>query len=114
MVQSSTGNPYDSAGMAYKLITLKVCLLESSLFRLIFNRLKYSFLSADLVVLSIVRFCPSICIVGLIPVILVLHQYGVDVFHMNNFSTLNGEPSTFVNAEAHSSFITEFIDDSYH
>ena len=41
MVQSSTGNPYDSAGMAYELIASKVCLLESS------------DLSADLVVLSI-------------------------------------------------------------
>ena len=55
MVQSSTGNPCDSAGMGYELIASKVCLLESSLFRIIFNRLKYSFLSADLVVLSAVR-----------------------------------------------------------
>ena len=59
MVQSSTGNPYDSAGMAYELIASKVCLLESSLFRITFNRLKYSFLSADLVVLSMVRFSPN-------------------------------------------------------
>ena len=33
---------------------------------------------------------------------------------MNNFSTLNGELFTIVNAEAHSNIITEFIYDSYH
>ena len=32
--------------MAYELIASKVCLLESSLFRIIYNRLKYSLLSA--------------------------------------------------------------------
>ena len=59
MVQSSTGKPYVSAGMAYELIASKVCLLESSLFKIIFNHLNHSFLGADLVVLSIVRFSPN-------------------------------------------------------
>ena len=40
--------------MAYELIASKVCLLENSLFRIIYNRLKYSLLSADLVVLSVI------------------------------------------------------------
>ena len=59
MVQSSTGNPYNSAGMAYKLVASKVCLLESLFFRITFSCLKYSFLSADLVVLSMVKFSPN-------------------------------------------------------
>ena len=59
MVQSSRGNPYDRAGMTYELIASKLCLLESLLLRIIFNRLKYSFLSADLVVLSMVRVSPN-------------------------------------------------------
>ena len=59
MVQSSTGNPYVSAGMEYELIASKMCLLESSLFRIIFNRLKYSFLSAYLIVLSVVILSPK-------------------------------------------------------
>ena len=59
MVQSSTENSYDSAGMAYELIASKVCLLAISFFRIIFNGLKYSFLSADWVVLSMVRFSPN-------------------------------------------------------
>ena len=37
------GDPYDSAGITYELIALKVCFLESLLFMIIFNRLKYSF-----------------------------------------------------------------------
>ena len=57
--QLCRGNPYDSAGMAYELIASKVCLLESSLFRITFNRLKFSFLSADLVVLLVVRLSPK-------------------------------------------------------
>ena len=59
MVQSSTGNPYDSAWMGYELIDLKVSLLESSLFSIIFSRLKYLFLSADLVFLLLVRLSPK-------------------------------------------------------
>ena len=59
MVQSITGNSNNSAGMAYEFITSKECLLEGSLFRIIFNRLKYSFMSADLVVLSVVRLSKS-------------------------------------------------------
>ena len=59
MVQLSTGNAHNSAGMAYELIASKVCLQESSLFKIIFNRLKYSFLSADLVVLSMVKLSPN-------------------------------------------------------
>ena len=34
----------------------------------------------------------------------------MDVFHLNNFSTLSGELFTFLNLEAHSNIITEFID----
>ena len=85
MVQSITRNPYDSVGMAYELTASKMYLLESSLFRIIFNRFKYSFLTGDLVVLSMVRFSPSICIVGLVLVILVLHHYGVRCFPYEQF-----------------------------
>ena len=60
MAQSSTGNPYDRARMAHQLIASKVSLLESSLFTIIFNCLKYSFLKADLVVLSVVRLSPNL------------------------------------------------------
>ena len=45
--------------MAYELIALNVCLLESSPFRIIFNHLKYSFMSDDLVALSVVRLFPN-------------------------------------------------------
>ena len=76
------GDPYDSAGITYELIALKVCFLESSLFMIIFNRLKYSFW------VLIWLFCwwsdflqnLSICIVGLLPVTLALHHYWVGCF----------------------------------
>ena len=62
--------------MTYKLTVSKVYLLKSSLFRIIFNHLKSSFLKADLVVLLVVKLqILSTCIVRLIPVILVLHHY---------------------------------------
>ena len=86
MVQSSTRNPYDSAVMTYKLTVSKVCLLKSSLFRIVFNHLKSSFLKADLVVLLVVKLqILSICIVGLIPVILVLHHYWAGCFPYQQF-----------------------------
>ena len=53
IVQSSTGNPYDSAGTAYEMTAEMILRLLSSLLRIIFNRLKYSFLSAAFEVLSV-------------------------------------------------------------
>ena len=75
MVQSTTRNPYSSPGMVYELIASKMCLLESSLFRIIFNSLEYSFLSADLVVLSVVRLSSKSCWFNSSD--LVLHHYRV-------------------------------------
>ena len=52
-VQSSTANPYDREGTAYELIAEMVFRLFSSLLSSILRRLKYSFLRAVLVFLSV-------------------------------------------------------------
>ena len=102
MIQSSTKNPCNSARMAYELIASKVCLLESSLFRIIFSRLKYSFLSDDLAVLSVVRISPN-------------PKYLYYWFNSSDFSYSRLSSWMFyICPEAHSNIITKFIDDFNH
>ena len=80
-----------------------MCLIEGSLFKIIYNRVKYSFLSADLVVLLMLRLSPDARY---------LHCW----FNSNDFSSYHYWVGCFLfaNPKAQSNIITEFVDNSYH
>jgi len=113
MVQSRTGNPYERAGTAYILIALIVCLLFSSLFKIILILEKYScFIEhlASLGRMSLIE--PEVSIMLVLFQLFSIVEY--DVFRWFYFTFDDGYFVAFFDPKLHSDVVTKRFHDCYH